>query len=294
MLIAAIVAGFTGCKKDDNESTEHSQTFTLGETTYDIDNAITIENIQYQSSDVYNAIVLSKQLIGENSGEGQGVVIVFKGNITSGTHNLSANNESFPKYLFGNIEIADIVNFNINNLLAQDDFYVATSGSFTLEISNGTYTITTEGIEMENTVNPNNIETSSVDYEGTPSRYILATVEEGNINETNIVTAGYFDRTILSIKLNIVCFISEAGDMLGFTSMTSFTDGVPTGDFTNSDYPIIFAEKMNIEQLNYASSGNIHITKDGDVYTIDMTTTINSSDYTLHYVGTLPYFDFPF
>ncbi|MBQ2499201.1 MAG: hypothetical protein II523_04215, partial [Bacteroidales bacterium] len=58
MLAAALAFGFTSCDKTTTTSDTHSQTFTLGETSYPVDNVVTIENIQSDGSDVYNAILL--------------------------------------------------------------------------------------------------------------------------------------------------------------------------------------------------------------------------------------------
>lgn len=298
MLIAALVFGFTSCEKKASESDTHTQTFTMGETTYDINNVITIENIKYEGSDVYNAIVLSQgQMIGNTGGEGRGVTILFKGNINPGTYNLTGNVNNYPQYIFADLTVEDIVNFDIDNLLDNEDAYHAISGSFTLEIDGDTYTITTDGIEVENIDNPVIVETSSVDYEGSVERYVLADVVEGNLNSVNIVTAGTTKYNIMFIETQIVAFITETGDMLGFTSTSPFTNGIPTGEFTNSDYPIILLEGMNINAPKFASSGNIVISKEGDYYTIDITdmefSGLNDT-YTMHYVGTMPYFDFPF
>ena len=297
MLVAAVAAGFVGCKKNASESETHTQTFALGETSYDIEHAITIENIQYQDSQIYNAIVVyTGKLVGQSGGEGKGVAILFKGDISAGTHSLSANDEDYPKYIFADLSVTDIVNFDITQLLDNDEAYIATSGSLTLAISDGTYTITTSGIEVENASDPNNTETSSVDYEGSVARYILATVDEGTINDDNIVTAGSTSLDLLFGKTEIVAFISDKADMIGFTSSTPFTDGIPTGEFTYHDYPIIYMQGMNLNAFKSAKSGNITISKDGEKYTIDITDVeFNGVEgvFTLHYIGTMPIFDFP-
>lgn len=298
MLVAAVATAFVGCKKNASESDTHSQSFTLGETTYSVDNSVTIENIQYNDRQIYNAIVLSTgQMIGDNSGEGQSIVIVFRGNFTAGTYNLSTDLESFPKYFFGELEVEDIVNFSIDDLMEQEGVYMANSGSFTLEMDGDFFTITTDGVEVEKIKDPAVFETSSADYEGDMLRYVLARVEEGTLNEANIVTAGRTEYKLWFIDTQIVAFITEEGDMLGFTSSTPFTDGVPTGEFTNDDYLIILVEDMNIKAPKPATSGNINISKDGETYTIDITgVEFNGIEdtYSMHYVGTMPYFDFPF
>ena len=298
MLVAAVATAFVGCKKNASESDTHSQSFTLGETTYSVDNSVTIENIQYNDRQSYNAIVLSTgQMIGDNSGEGQSIVIVFRGNFTAGTYNLSTDLESFPKYFFGELEVEDIVNFSIDDLMEQDGVYMANSGSFTLEMDGDFFTITTDGVEVEKIKDPAVFETSSADYEGDMLRYVLARVEEGTLNEANIVTAGRTEYKILFIETQIVSFITENADMIGFTSTTPFSNGIPTGEFTNDDYPIIMLEEMNINAPRFAKSGNINISKDGETYTIDITgVEFNGVEdtYSMHYVGTMPYFDFPF
>lgn len=293
MLIASLAFAFTSCKKTTSESETHTQTFILGETSYDINNVITIENIQYNGSQDYNAIVLSQgQMTGDNSGEGKGIVIVFQGAFTSGTKTLAydpANPTAhFPLYCYAELEVADIVNFNINDLLAQDEVYVANSGSFTLEMDNNTFTITTDGIMVEKANDAAITETSSVDYEGDVTRFVLAKVEEGTLNEKNIVTAG--TTTIQNLgNLKIAGFITETGDMMGF-----FYDGntVPAGEHSNQT--IIYFEEMDYKNTAF-SSGTINVAIENDIYTVDITgATINGVEYTMHYVGNLPHFDFPF
>jgi len=289
---------FTSCNKTTTTSETHSQTFTLGETSYPVDNVITIENIQSDGSDVYNAIVMyTGKLIGDTGGECKGVTIVFKGNIIDGTYNLSGDDNYFPKYVFADVSINDIINFNIWEL-ADDNAYMATSGSFTLESTDDGYVVTTSNIEVENTWDPSIVETSSVDYEGASATYRLATVQEGTVNDGEadaaIVTAGTTKYTLMIVETNVACFITETGDMIGFTSTQSFADGVPEGQYTNSDYPIIQVNIMDIEHFHPATSGSISVAKDGDVYTIDITDArINSKTYNMHYVGTLPYFNLP-
>lgn len=298
MLAAALALGFTSCDKKTAESETHSQTFSLGGTSYPVDNVITIENIQYNGSDVYNAIVLyTGKLIGNTGGECKGVTIIFKGDITAGTYNLSGNDNYFPKYVFADVSINDIINFDILEL-ADDDAYIATSGSFTLENTGDGYTVTTSSVEVENTWDPSIVETSSVDYEGASATYRLATVQEGTLNdgeaEANIVTAGTTKYTLMIVETNVACFITDSGDMIGFTSMQSLADGVPEGQYTNSDYPIIQVNIMDLEHFHTATSGSISVAKDGDVYTIDITdAAINGKTYNMHYVGTLPFFNLP-
>ena len=294
MLFAALAFGFTSCDKTTSESDTHSQTFTLGETSYDINNAITIENIQYDGSQIYNAIVLSNGQIVGNGGNGQGIVIVFRGDILAGTYTMSydpLNPEvSFPKYFFAELDVEDIVNFDINDLMEQDGVYVAESGSFTLEVNDNIYTLTTDGIEVTNVKDLAIVETSSVDYEGSMLRYTLATVDEGNINGDNIVTAGATKFTYLMMEMKVVCFITETGNMLGYVYQGNT---IPTGTFNNAS--LIYVNGMNINGGLQAGQGTITIEKNGDVYTVDVPdATIGGENYTMHYVGTLPFFDFPF
>ena len=298
MLAAALAFGFTSCDKTTTTSDTHSQTFTLGETSYPVDNVVTIENIQSDGSDVYNAILLyTGKLIGDTGGECKGVTIIFKGDIIDGTYNLSGDDNYFPKYVFADVSINNIINFDIWEL-ADDNAYIATSGSFTLENTDDGYVVTTSSIEVENTWDPSIVETSSVDYEGASATYRLATVQEGTLNDgeadANVVTAGTTKYTLMIAETNVACFITDSGDMIGFTSMQSFADGVPEGQYTNSDYPIIQVNIMDLEHFHPATSGSISVAKDGDVYTIDITdAAINGKTYNMHYVGTLPYFNLP-
>ena len=298
MLAATLAFGFTSCDKTTTTSDTHSQTFTLGETSYPVDNVVTIENIQSDGSDVYNAILLyTGKLIGDTGGECKGVTIIFKGDIIDGTYNLSGDDNYFPKYVFADVSINNIINFDIWEL-ADDNAYIATSGSFTLENTDDGYVVTTSSIEVENTWDPSIVETSSVDYEGASATYRLATVQEGTLNDgeadVNVVTAGTTKYTLMIVETNVACFITDSGDMIGFTSMQSFADGVPEGQYTNSDYPIIQVNIMDLEHFHPATSGSISVAKDGDVYTIDITdAAINGKTYNMHYVGTLPYFNLP-
>lgn len=298
MLAAALAFGFTSCDKTTTTSDTHSQTFTLGETSYPVDNVVTIENIQSDGSDVYNAILLyTGKLIGDTGGECKGVTIIFKGDIIDGTYNLSGDDNYFPKYVFADVSINNIINFDIWEL-ADDNAYIATSGSFTLENTDDGYVVTTSSIEVKNTWDPSIVETSSVDYEGASATYRLATVQEGTLNDgeadANVVTAGTTKYTLMVVETNVACFITDSGDMIGFTSMQSFADGVPEGQYTNSDYPIIQVNIMDLEHFHPATSGSISVAKDGDVYTIDITdAAINGKTYNMHYVGTLPYFNLP-
>ena len=292
MLIAALALGFTNCNKNTSESETHSQTFTFGETTYDIDNVITIENIQYNGSQIYNAIVFSQgQMIGNNGGEGRGIVIIFRGDFTAGTYNMTFDpahpTNNFPMYIYTELEVEDIVNFNIDDLMAQDDVYAASSGSFTLEMDGDMFTVTTDGIEVEK-VSDAAVKTSSVDCESEVARYVLATVEEGNINGVNIVTAGATKITYI-VEQKVLCFITEEANMIGY-----FYSGnsIPTGTINNA--ALIYVDGMNTSNIQ-PGSGTISIEKEGDIYTINIAeATIGSNNYTLHYVGTLPTFDLPF
>lgn len=299
MLAAALALGFTSCDKKTAESETHSQTFSLGGTSYPVDNVVTIENIQSDGSDVYNAILLyTGKLIGDTGGECKGVTIIFKGDIIDGTYNLSGDDNYFPKYVFADVSINNIINFDIWEL-ADDNAYIATSGSFTLENTDDGYVVTTSSVEVENTWDPSIVETSSVDYEGASATYRLATVQEGTLNDgeadANIVTAGTTKYTLMIVETNVACFITDSGDMIGFTSaQQSFADGVPVGQYTNSTFPIIQVNITDIEHPKFATSGSISVAKDGDVYTIDITdAAINGKTYNMHYVGTLPFFNLP-
>lgn len=305
MLVAAVAMGFTSCKKTASESDTHSQTFVLGEITYDINNVITIENIQHDGSEIYNAIVLSEgKLTGNNGGNGHGIVIVFKGSITSGDFTLSFNpltpQSNFPKYFYTELEVDDIVNFSLADLENQEGVYIGTSGTLTVEMDGNNVVVTTESVEVTKIKDTSVVETSSVDYEGSVLRYVLATVEPGsNLNGVEIATAGRTKYKVAGpVAVSIAAFIDVDGDMIGFFSLlSSFDNGIPEGSFTYNDYQIILVEGMNIQNPRTATGGDFTVAKEGDVYTIDMTgMTFNGVDgtYDMHYVGTMPKFDFPF
>ena len=294
MLVAGLAAGFSSCQKL-NENSTHSQTFSLENDTCAIQSAITIENIKYEDSDdIYNALILSNGEFTGNAGNGKGVIIVFKDEISEGIYDLSNDLTTFPKYLYTNVAVDDIVSFDLADLQDDDDVYVAYTGSLTIEIIGDEYTVTTKNVEVENAINTNIFYSSSVDFEGTPISYVLADVYEGSISdgteEDDIVTAGSMKYQLLMIEQNMVCFFTEEGDMMCFTYQGN---SIPTG--TLSGCNILLVEDMNIENSLLASGGEINVELEGDTYTVDITdATINGKTYTLHYMGTLPYFDFPF
>lgn len=59
-LIAAVATSFMSCQKTTTDSDTHTQKYTLGATSFDINNAFTIENIKDSVGQVYNAIMLSQ------------------------------------------------------------------------------------------------------------------------------------------------------------------------------------------------------------------------------------------
>ena len=302
MLVAAVATSFVSCRKTTTDSNTHTQKFTLGATGFDINNAFTIENIQ-GSVNNYKAIVLGQsEYVGSVGSRGKGVFIVFRGDFTAGTHNLAFDPEQplthLPMFLIGELEVDNIINFCIDSLLNQADVYAAYNGSFTLEMDQDTFTVTTTNIEVKKVKDTTQVTTSSADFEDIMLRYVLSTVEEGYFNDTtNIVTAGTTKLNILNTPCNVVAFITVNGDLIGLISSTSFDDGIPEGTYSSSNNSIIYVQGMSLSTLKFASSGEATVTRNGDTYTIDMTgLTIDgiSGSPTLHYVGTMPHFDFPF
>jgi len=300
-LIAA-VACFVGCDRTTTDSDTHTQKFTLGTASYDIKNAFTIENIKDSIGQVYNAIMLSQtESVGSLGSQTKCVIIVFRGNFTPGTYNLAFDPEHpsdhFPMYLVAENGVDNIVNFSLNNLLNQADIYAADNGSFTLTMNQNKFTVTTTGVSVKNIKNSAQVTTSSVDFEDNMLKYILSTVVEGNYNGTNIVTAGTTVLNILSSPTNVAAFITENGDLIGFISSTSFDNGIPEGTFSYNDNSIIYLQDMKLSTLKFATSGEISVARNGDIYTINMTgLSFNNIEGTptMHYVGTMPNFDLPF
>lgn len=301
VLFAAVATSFMSCRKTTNDSDTHTQKFTLGTTSFDIKNALTIENIQ-GSVNTYNALVLAQsEYVGDYGSKGKAAVIVFRGGFTAGTHNLAFDSEHptdhFPMYLIAELEVDNIVNFNIDSLLNQSDVYVATSGSFTLGMDQNNFTVTTTGIQVKKANDLTQTSTSSVDVESNVLRYVLSTVEEGNFNGTSIATAGRTKLNIFSTPYYVVAFITTNGDLIGFISATSFDNGIPVGTYSSNDNSIIYVQGMRLSTVKFASSGEATVAKNGDTYTINMTGLAIegiSGSPTLHYVGTMPNFDFPF
>jgi hypothetical protein len=191
----------------------------------------------------------------------------------------------------------NIINFSLENLLNQADVYVADNGSFTLEMNQDQFTVTTTNIEVKKVNDLTQVTTSSVDYEGNMLRYVLSTVEEGDFNGTNLVTAGRTKFDIFSTPYDIAAFITANGDLIGFISATSFDNGIPEGTYSSDDNSIIYLQGMSLQTLKFASSGEATVARNGDTYTIDMTgLAIDgiSGTPTMHYVGNMPNFDFPF
>jgi hypothetical protein len=96
---------------------------------------------------------------------------------------------------------------------------------------------------------------------------------------------------------DVATFITENGNIIGFSSSSASGDDLQTGIFTYNDRDIFYIQDMTVTTIKYATSGEISIAKEGDIYTIDMTgLTIDgiSGTPTMHYVGTMPSFDFPF
>ena len=301
-LVAAVAAGFVSCKKTTHDSDTHTQKYTLGTTSFDINNAITIENIKDSVGQVYNAIMLSQtEQVGYFGSKTKGVVIVFKGDFASGTYNLVFDPEQpldhFPMYLVAEQEVNNIINFSLSSFLNQADAYAANSGSFTLAMDGNQFTITGTGIEVKKIKDQTQVSTSSVDFEDNMLRFVLSDIVEGDFNGTNLVTAGRTKLEIFSTPYNVAAFITANGDLIGFISETSFDNGIPEGTYSSNDNSIIYVQGMSLKTLKFASSGEATVARDGDTYTIDMTgLAIDgiSGTPTMHYVGTMPNFDFPF
>ena len=301
MLVAVVATSFVSCRKTTDDSDTHTQKFTLGTTSFDINNALTIESIQ-DSGLIYNAIVLSQgEYVGVLGSKAKGAIIVFRGDFTPGTHNIVFDPQQplahFPMYLVAEHEVDNIINFSLDSLMNQSDVYVADNGSFTLEMNQDQFTVTTTNIEVKNVKDLTQVSTSSVDFEGNVLRYVLSTVEEGDFNGTNLVTAGRTKLEIFSTPYSVAAFITANGDLIGFISETSFVNGIPEGTYSSNDNSIIYVQGMNLKTLKFATSGEASVTRNGDTYTVDMTgLAIDgiSGTPTMHYVGTMPNFDFPF
>ena len=158
------------------------------------------------------------------------------------------------------------------------------------------FTITTTDVQVKKVQDLTQVSTSSVDYEGGMLRYVLSTVEEGDFNGTNILTAGSTKLNILD-TYNVAAFITANAELIGFITSASFDEGIPEGTYSSSDNSIIYMQDMSLQTLKFASNGEATVTRNGDTYTIDMTgLAIDgiSGTPTMHYVGTMPNFDFPF
>lgn len=181
--LAAVVAiSFVSCRKTTNDSETHTQEFTFGTTSFDINNAITIENIQYNNQ-TYNAIVMSQnEMAGFYGGNGKGVFLIFKGNFESGTYNLLFNPQNplghFPMYLVAEYGIDDLVNISLDTLLSKADVYAADNGSFTLTMDKSLFTITTTDVEIKNVKDPTQATTSSVDFKDKMMRFVVAPMND--------------------------------------------------------------------------------------------------------------------
>lgn len=300
-LAAAVATSFVSCNKTTNDSDTHTQKFTLGAESFDIKNAITIENAKDSIGQIYNVLVLSQsEQLGTYGSKSKGAVIVFKGNFTPGTHNLVLDPQQplahFPMYLIADLQVDDIMNFSIDSLLNQADVYVANSGSFTLAMNQNQFTVTTNNVQVLNVNETTQVKTSSIDFEGDALRYALSTVVEGNLNGNNILTAGRTVINLFNFPTNIIAFVAENGDVIGFITSTSFDEGIPAGTYSNSGNLIIYIQALKLSTLKFASGGEMTVAKNGDNYTIDMTGLVISGidSPTMHYVGTMPSFDFPF
>lgn len=301
-LIASVATSFMGCRKTTNDSDTHTQKYTLGDTSYDINNAMTIENIKDSVGQVYNAIMLSQtEEVGYFGSKTKGVFIVFKDDFASGIYNLAFDPEQpldhFPMYIVTEYEVGNMLTFSLSNFLNQADAYAARSGSFTLAMDGDQFTVTGTGIEVKKIKDQTQVSTSSVDFEDNMIRFVLSDVVEGDFNGTNIVTAGRTTLNILGTMTDVATFITENGNIIGFSSSSASGDDLPTGTFTYNDRDIFYIQDMTVTTIKYATSGEISVAKNGNTYTIDMTgLTIDgiSGTPTMHYVGTMPKFEFPF
>lgn len=301
-LIASVATGFMGCKKTANDSDTHTQKYTLGENSFDINNAMTIENIKDSVGQVYNVIMLSQtEEVGYFGSKTKGVFIVFSGDFESGTYNLAFDPEQplnhFPMYLVAECEVGNMLTFSLSNFLNQADAYAARSGSFTLAVDGNQFTVTGTGIEVKKIKDQTQVSTSSVDFEDNMIRFVLSDVVEGDFNSTNIVTAGRTTLNILGTMTDVATFITENGNIIGFSSSSASGDDLPTGTFTYNDRDIFYIQDMTVTTIKYATSGEASVARNGDIYTIDMTgLAIDgiSGTPTMHYVGTMPKFNFPF
>ena len=94
----------------------------------------------------------------------------------------------------------------------------------------------------------------------------------------------------------IVAFLTANYDIIGLTSQVPFSSGIPEDAYTYLQYPIVYIPAMNINAPKFASWGEIRVTRDNNIYCIDMKD-LEFSDKTisrLHYVGEMVHFDFPF
>ena len=332
ILFASIALGFTSCVKTVSESETHSQTFTLGETSYSIDNVFVVYDFlhQYEAFDGYytaheyrSAIILSQCEIQGNELEGRGVGIVFHDNssILPGTYSLSYDPNQplnhFPMLIFTELESEDFklytsydIYMNLNKMLnlnyfLEPDFfsqngydsrvYIATSGSFTLEVVEGQFIITTDDVEVARVDDLAIVKSCSVDYKGGALKYYLSEIVGGEANSKNIVTAGWTTRTDGNNQTNIVAFFTEDEEMAGFISTASFADDIPEGTYSFENCPIFYKE-AGAGAPKFASSGEITVTRDGDFYVIDASGLVFNgmeSPTSLQYVGTLSYIDLP-
>jgi hypothetical protein len=302
VLFAAVATCFMSCEKTVIESDTHTQQFTFDTEVFDIENAFTVENIQ-DSGLIYNDIVLwNSEEWNPATTFSHGVVIVFQGDITPGTYNLTFDPQHptahFPMLLVVDERGAD---FTIQTLLNQHNVHAAYWGSFTLAINQDQFTITTSNVHTKRLNELDYRRDLSVDFEDNMLRYVLSTVQEGTFNDTtNVVTAGRTKLKIFDTMYDVAAFITENGDLFGLISSTSFDDGIPEGEYWNNENSFIYIQGMNYRTLTLARRGEAFVERDGDIYTIDMTDLrfqdgdgINVSG-SLHYVGTMPQFDIPF
>lgn len=316
MLVAGLAACFTSCKKDSDETVDpgssHAQTVIFAGETHNIKNVIAFENVQYSGNPNYSAIALiDDELVNENGGTANAAIIIFEGDIQAGTYYPKFEKEYpevYPKVFYTTVDIESITSFDpgyfVNQLIA-GEAYGAYYGSFTLQINRGDYVITTNNINVTDYEGQHGYR-FEIDYEGNPKHYVFATVDEGVLNngETDavILTAGRMAYQFPIIgKKNIAGFIAwgiydtpegliTRTDMIGFQYQG---DAIPTGQYTNPT--LIFLEGMDTSNPAIIQAGTMNVEVNEDVYTVDINDAqINGKTYNMHYVGTLPFFDFPF
>lgn len=305
MFLAGLATCFTGCKKNDDEPKPpippqiYSNTFTIGDETYDINVSKLIENLSFGDFNLNIIVFASKDLQEEHNNV---ICVIYYNGIELGIIDIAPTNyiiDSFPLPKVIALKDCNITETlqNINNLTMFPDIYTGLSGSLTLKKSGETYTIITDNMMLKH----NNDEiTGAIDFQGTLTTIPFPIVSSGSfsLNEKTytIFQAGTIHHNFMGTDFHLMMFLPiEMNKVIAIV----IGEEIPIGTFNVPLTPLLFINNFNIFTMQgdppiFAIGGTIVIEKqESDIYHITITDG-KFPDITLNleYAGKIPEFNF--